>query len=101
MLAAEQDQTEQELPKSICEPRHVRMTLSPSLPPARPLRRAASACTPDISPALRHVRKAEIGNLERIECLAYEESSKRKQTSLLAQNEVRSGCPARKSIKAF
>jgi hypothetical protein len=24
MLAAEQDQTEQELPKSICQPRHVR-----------------------------------------------------------------------------
>jgi hypothetical protein len=25
MLAAEQDQTEQELPKSICQPRHVRL----------------------------------------------------------------------------
>ena len=27
MLAAEQDQTEQELPKSICQPRHVRLVL--------------------------------------------------------------------------
>jgi hypothetical protein len=25
MLAAEQDQTEQELPESICQPRHVRL----------------------------------------------------------------------------
>ena len=28
MLAAEQDQTEEELPKSICQPRHVRMALN-------------------------------------------------------------------------
>jgi hypothetical protein len=27
MLAAEQDQAEQELPKSICQPRHVRLSV--------------------------------------------------------------------------